>query len=136
MSKHLDGLSKATRAELVAMTPAEIRNIADCVHIHRIHAEQASYPSDPEEGLSKVRELMRRDYVRKIDDPVYHVLNSLALLRLACIGGSSGDDDLDKTDLLAMVYLIDDAFCVLREHEHYQREVSTRLRQITHPIKK
>ena len=133
---NLESLPETLRTELESMTPEQIRDIADDVRIQRMNAEQASYPSDPDEGLPKVRELMRRDYVRKIDDPVYHVLNSLALLRLACIGGSSGNDDLDKTDLLAMVYLIDDAFCVLREHEHYQREVSTRLRQITHPIKK
>lgn len=132
----LDHLPEALRAELAAMKPDQIRDIADDVRIHQMNAEQASYPTDPQEGLTQVKELMRRDFVRETDDPVYHVLNALTLLRLACIGGSSGDGDLDKTDLQAMVYLIDDAFCVLREHEQCQREVRTRLRQITHPLKK
>ncbi len=132
----LDILPEPLRAQLRALTPTEIRDIADSVRIDRMHAEQAEFPTDTHEGIDGVKSVLRRDYQRPIDDPIFHAINTLALLRLACVSGQSGDSSLDSTDLQAMVYLIDDAFSVLKEHEKNTREINARLRQITHPIKK
>ena len=132
----LDTLPEALRAELQAMTPDQVRDIADYVHIHRIHAEQAEFPTDPKDGLEGLRSVFRRDYQETIDDPVWHAMNTLVVLRLACIGGQGCGDSLDKIDLRAMVYAIDSAYAALKDHDQNMREISARLRQMTHPLKK
>ncbi|MCC6000010.1 MAG: hypothetical protein JJU19_03995 [Pararhodobacter sp.] len=129
----LDTLPEALRAELQAMTPEQICDIAADVRIDQMRAEQAKFPTDPKEGLEGLRSVvLRRDYRETIDDPVSHAMNALLMLRLACNHGNS----LDGIDLDAMVYSIDSAYAALKDHDWQMREIATRLRQMTHPLKK
>lgn len=136
MSKHLDGLSEATRAELMAMTREEIRDMANYVHIDRLHARQAAYPTDPKEAVAGTRGLLRASVQLEVDDPAHHVMQTLVTLRLALIAGEKGENDLDPIDLRALVYFVDDAISVLDNHCQRVTEVCERLRQVEYPLKK
>lgn len=136
MRTMFDALPADLRSQLKAMTPDQIRSIADYVHVERCNAEQTQHPIDPAEGLPALHAVLCREFQREVDDPIEHVLTALTLLRLACISGINGHDNLDAIDLQAMVYLVDDAFVVMRDHAAHQREIRTRLRQMTHPLKK
>lgn len=136
MSNRLDELSEATRAELVEMTPAEIRDLSYDVHISKMHARQAEYPTDPKEAIAGMRGLVRGSMQIEIDDHVHHVMQTLVMLRLALIAGEKGENDLDAIDLRSLVYFIDDAIRVLTDHDQRIIEICERLRQVEYPLKK
>ncbi|MCC5956471.1 MAG: hypothetical protein JJU07_10220 [Natronohydrobacter sp.] len=136
MKSRLDDMSEATRAELLAMTPDQVRDLSYDVHIDRMHARQAAYPSDPKEALSGMRGLVRGSMEIEIDDHVQHVMSTLVMLRLALIPRGNDDGDLDRIDLSALVYFIDDAIRILRDHDQRVIELCERMRQVEYPLKK
>ncbi|MGY6697872.1 MAG: hypothetical protein ACXIUW_17855 [Roseinatronobacter sp.] len=135
MKTRLDELSEATRAELKAMTRAEIRDLADYVHIDNIRDRVSEYPTDPKEAIAGTRGLLRGSMQIEIDDHVHHVMQTLVMLRLALIAGEKGENDLDPIDLRSLVYFIDDAICVLTDHDQRIIEMCERLRQVEYPLK-
>jgi hypothetical protein len=132
----LDALSETARAELVKMTPAQVRELSFDVHIAQMHARQASYPSEPAEALSAMSGLVRKSVQVEVDDAVHHVMSTLLMLRLALLGGDEVSNNLDQIDLRALVYFVDDAIRVLHHHDGHMTEVCDRIRQGTHPLKK
>lgn len=136
MSDHLDRLSEATRAELLAMSREEIRDLSHYVHIDKLHAKQAAYPTDPKEAVQAMRGLVRGSMQIEIDDHVHHVMQTLVMLRLALIAGDRGENDLDPIDLRSLVYFIDDAIRVLTDHDQRMIEICARMRQVEFPLKK
>ena len=136
MTSRLDHLSETTRAELKAMTRAEIRDLADYVHIDNIHDRVSEYPADPKEAIDGMHGLVRGSMQIEIDDHVHHVMQTLLMLRLALIAGDRGDNDLDPIDLRSLVYFIDDAIRILGDHDQRMIEICERMRQVNYPQKK
>ncbi|SUZ31115.1 hypothetical protein ROE7235_00850 [Roseibaca ekhonensis] len=135
MSNLLETLSPDARAELVAMTPDQVHNLAFDVHVQRMRDRQSEYPTDPAQAIAGASGLLRSAIQIEVDDPVHHVLSTLVTLRLALIGGEGGDDNLDQIDFRALVYFFDDAIRILHDHDRRIAEMADRMRQVSHPIK-
>lgn len=133
---NLGSLPEALRAELVKLTPEQVRELAFDVHIARMHARQASYPSEPAEALPPMAGLAVAPAHIEVDDAVHHVMSTLVMLRLALIGGDDEQNTLDQIDVRALVYFCDDAISILRDHDQHIIELRDRMRKVQFPLKK
>ena len=134
MGVRLSDLPAEVIEKLKPLSHEEFGFLGGDAYMMRFNEEQAQFPSDPKEAVQGAQRARRADATVTIDDPIEFAA-AMAIVRGVAFqqGGAHGLDQRECTALWELANLTDDVLTHIKKAE---RELASRLRQVTHPVEK